>query len=315
MNTLPSIHAVTGAFGYTGRYITRQLLSTGQNVITLTGHPNRSNPFGERVKAYPFNFENPAGLTATLKGVDVLYNTYWVRFSHGKTTFEQAVQNTKTLIDAAKAAGVRRFVHVSITNPSLDSTLPYFHGKAVLEQHLQNSGLLYTILRPTVVFGKEDILLNNIAYLLRRFPLFVIPGSGEYQLQPIFVEDLAELAVQAGKGNENLCVDAIGPETFIFTELVQIIHARVGSHARVVSLPPGLALFLSRFVGMLVNDVVLTRDEVVGLMDNLLVTKSSPVGKTKFSEWAKENVQFLGTNYASELERHYRFNALQQKSK
>ena len=313
MNTLPHIHAVTGAFGYTGRYITRQLLAAGHHVITLTGHPNRPNPFGERVQTNSFNFDNPAGLTATLKGVDVFYNTYWVRFSHGKTTFEQAVQNTKTLIDAAKAAGVRRFVHVSITNPSLDASLPYFHGKAVLEQYLQDSGLSYAILRPTVVFGKEDILLNNIAYLLRRFPVFVIPGSGEYQLQPIFVEDLAELAIQAGKGNENLCVDAIGPETFTFAELVRIIHAQVGSHARVVSLPPGLALTLSRLVGMIVNDVVLTRDEVVGLMDNLLVTNSPPVGNTRFSEWAKENVQFLGVKYASELERHYRFKALQQK--
>ena len=306
------LHAVTGAFGYTGCYITRRLLAEGQRVITLTGHPGRPNPFGEQVKAYPFNFGNPDALAASLEGVDVLYNTYWVRFSHGDTTFEKAVRNTKTLIDAAKAAGVRRFVHVSITNPSPDSTLPYFRGKAVLEQYLHSSGLSYAILRPTVVFGKEDILLNNIAYLLRRFPFFVIPGSGNYQLQPISVEDLAELAVRAGSGDENVIVDAVGPETFTFAELVRIIHAQVGSHARVVSLPPGLALSLSRLVGMVVNDVVLTRDEVNGLMDNLLVTNSPPAGKTRFSEWARENVQFLGTKYASELERHYRSNVLSE---
>jgi nucleoside-diphosphate-sugar epimerase len=300
------IHAVTGAFGYTGRYIARHLLAGNQNVITVTGHPDRPNPFGERLKPYPFNFDNFAGLTASLERVDVLYNTYWVRFSHGQTTFEQAVQNTKTLIDAAKAAGVRRFVHVSITNPSLDSTLPYFHGKAELEEYLQYSGLSYAILRPTVVFGKEDILLNNIAYLLRRFPLFVMPGSGKYQLQPIYVEDLAELAVQVGKGSDNIIIDAIGPETFTFAELVQIIHKQVGSRARIVSLPPGLALILSRLVGMLVKDVVLTRDEIVGLMANLLVTNSPPAGKTRFSEWARENIHVLGAKYASELERHYR---------
>ena len=201
---------------------------------------------------------------------------------------------------------------IRVTNPSPDSTLPYFRGKAVLEQYLHSSGLSYAILRPTVVFGKEDILLNNIAYLLRRFPFFVIPGSGNYQLQPISVEDLAELAVRAGSGDENVIVDAVGPETFTFAELVRIIHAQVGSHARVVSLPPGLALSLSRLVGMVVNDVVLTRDEVNGLMDNLLVTNSPPAGKTRFSEWARENVHFLGTKYASELERHYRSNVLSE---
>jgi len=301
-----NFYAVTGAFGYTGQYITRHLLAKGKSVITLTGHPDRPNPFGGQVKAFPFNFDNSTALASSLKGVDVLYNTYWVRFSYKKTTFEQAIKNSKTLIDAAKLAGIRRFVHISITNPSLNSPLPYFRGKAELEQYLQNSGLSYAILRPTVVFGREDILLNNIAYLLRRFPLFMIPGSGAYRLQPIFVEDLAKLAVWVGNRNENVIMDAIGPETFTFTELVQIIHALVGSRAWIVSLPPGLALFLSRLVGLLVNDVVLTRDEMTGLMDNLLVTNSPPAGKTQFSEWAKENVQFLGAKYASELERHYR---------
>lgn len=313
MNTSPSLHALTGAFSYTGRYITRQLLAAGHNVITLTGHPNNPNPFGDRVKAYPFNFDNPDALAESLRGVEVLYNTYWVRFSYGQTTFDKAVQNTKILIDAAKKAGVRRFVHVSITNPSLESPLPYFHGKAELEQYLQNSGLSYAILRPTVVFGKEDILLNNIAYLLRRFPVFVMPGKGAYRLQPIFVEDLAELAVREGQGRENKIVDAIGPETFTFAELVDIIRVQIGSHARVLALPPGLAWSLAQIVGWFVKDVVLTRDEVVGLMDDLLVTNSPPVGKTRFSAWARENVQYLGSQYASELARHYRGKPAQQR--
>lgn len=307
MTTPPSLHALTGAFSYTGRYITRQLLAAGHNVMTLTGHPNNPNPFGDRVKAFPFNFEHPDALAESLRGVEVLYNTYWVRFSYGQTTFEQAVRNTKTLIDAAKRAGVRRFVHVSITNPSLESPLPYFAGKAELERYLQDSELSYAILRPTVVFGKEDILLNNIAYLLRRFPVFVMPGKGDYRLQPIFVEDLAELAVREGQGRENKIVDAIGPETFTFAELVDIIRTQIGSRARILALPPGLAWSLAQIVGWFVKDVVLTRDEVVGLMDDLLVTNSPPAGKTRFSVWARENVQFLGAQYASELARHYQF--------
>ncbi|MFQ5614944.1 MAG: NAD(P)H-binding protein [Anaerolineales bacterium] len=305
MTTHSSLHAVTGAFGYTGRYITRRLLAQGQRVITLTGHPDRPNPFGEQVKAFPFNFDNPAALAASLDGVDVLYNTYWVRFSHGQITFDGAVRNTQTLIDAAKTAGVRRIVHVSITNPSLDSPLPYFSGKGKLEAYIQASGLSYAILRPTVIFGVEDILLNNIAYLLRRFPIFVVPGSGKYKLQPIFVEDMAELAVRAGAGDEDVIVDAIGPETFTFDQIVGMIARQIGSRSRIIHLPPGVALFLSRLVGALVNDVVLTQDEVHGLMDNLLLTDSPPAGKTRFSEWVQERAGLLGEQYHSELKRHY----------
>ena len=88
-------------------------------------------------------------------------------------------------------------MHISITNPSLDSPLPYFRGKAILEKEIRASGISHAIVRPTVLFGKEDILINNITYLLRRLPVFAIPGSGDYRLQPIYVEDLAEIAVEA----------------------------------------------------------------------------------------------------------------------
>src|SRR5882672_9146905 len=185
---MPQLDVVTGAFGYTGSYITRLLLAGGHRVRTLTGHPQRSNPFGDRVEVAPFNFDNATALTKTLEGVDTLFNTYWIRFAHGDQTFDKAVANTRILIDAARRAGVRKFVHVSITNPSEESPLPYFRGKALLENSLTESGLKYTIIRPTVIFGNEDILINNIAWLLRKFPVFVIPGSGEYRLQPIFVE-------------------------------------------------------------------------------------------------------------------------------
>ena len=297
--------AVTGAFGYTGKYITRRLLARGNQVITLTGHPDRPNEFKGRVEAFPFHFENPDALTASLLGVETLYNTYWVRFDHGERTFDRAVANTRVLINCAQAAGVQRLVHVSISNPSIDSHLPYFRGKALLEEAIQQSGLSYGILRPTVIFGREDVLINNIAYLLRRFPVFAVPGSGDYRLQPVFVEDMAELAIQAGHEDKNLTLDVVGPEIFTFDELVSLIAQVLGSRARLIHLPPGLALALSRLVGLAVGDVVLTRDELAGLSAGLLVSSLPPSGQTKFSEWVRENVQNLGREYASEIGRHY----------
>jgi NADH dehydrogenase len=305
MNT-SELHVVTGAFGYTGKYITRRLLAKGVRVKTLTGHPDRENSFGDQVTVAPFNFDDPVALAESLRGATTLYNTYWVRFEHGDATFAKAVENTKTLIAAAGEAGVSRIVHVSITNPSPDSALPYFKGKALLEEAIIQSGLSYAIIRPTVIFGLEDILVNNIAWILRRFPVFAVPGGGGYRLQPIYVEDMADIAVSAGGQAENAIIDAVGPDVFTFDELVRLVAEKTGSRARILHLPPGLALFLSRLVSLGVGDVVLTRDEVDGLMANLLVSEDPPTGQTRLADWLEENAASVGVRYASELVRHYR---------
>ncbi|HYG57273.1 MAG TPA: NAD(P)H-binding protein, partial [Symbiobacteriaceae bacterium] len=203
---MTELHVVTGAFSYTGKYITRRLLDRSIQVRTLTGHPNRPNPFGQAVEAVPYAFDQPARLVESLRGASTLYNTYWVRFPYGDASYEQAVRNTETLFRAAREAGVRRVVHVSIANADPASPLPYYAGKGRLEEALASSGLSYAILRPTVVFGREDILINNIAWLLRRFPIFGVPGSGDYGIQPIYVEDLADLAVAAAGRKENMAL-------------------------------------------------------------------------------------------------------------
>ncbi len=301
-----AMDVVTGAFGYTGKYITRRLLSQGRRVRTLTGHPERPNPFGAQVDAAPFQFDRPDALAESLRGAATLYNTYWVRFAHGGTTFEEAIRNTQTLFAAAAAAGVRRVVHVSISNPSEDSPLPYFRGKAILERALAQSGLSQAIIRPTVIFGPEDILINNIAWILRRFPVFAVPGAGQYRMQPVFVEDMAEICVDAGRRDDDLVMDAVGPEVFSFEELVRLIARTIGSRAWIGHAPAGMALLLSRLVGAAVGDVVLTADEVKGLMANLLVSAGPPTGRTRLSDWLAENAGTVGAHYASEVRRHFR---------
>ena len=300
------LNVVTGAFGYTGKYIARRLLADGIRVKTLTGHPERPNPFGAQVVAAPFNFDDLPTLIDQLSGASTLYNTYWVRFSRGEVTFDRAVENTRTLIQAAKDAGVGRIVHVSITNPSLNSSLPYFRGKAQVEEAIIDSGISYAIIRPTVIFGIEDILINNIAWLLRRFPLFVVPGGGGYRFQPIFVEDLAGLAVYAGGQEDNLILDAAVPETYTFDEFVRLVGQTMGSRTKIVHLPSALALGISKIVGYFLGDVVLTRDEITGLMSDLLISDAPPAGNTSLKSWLTINVATLGGSYTSELDRHYR---------
>jgi len=299
------IHAVTGAFGYSGKYIAQRLLAEGRRVITVTNSLHRKNPFGDRVRVLPFNFDAPEKLTESLRGVSVLYNTYWVRFNHGDFTHADAVRNTETLFRAAKAAGVNRVVHVSITNPSEKSPLEYFSGKARLERALVESGLSHAILRPAVLFGKEDILVNNIAWALRRLPVFGVFGDGQYKLQPIHVDDLARLAVEQGKQTDTVTINAIGPETFTYRGLAEVIGQIIGKNRPIVSVPPSVGYAVGWVIGRLVGDVMITKEEIKGLMDNLLSVDAPPAGTIKLTDWARERATSLGLHYTSELARRH----------
>ncbi len=303
---MTELHVVTGAFGFTGKHIGRGLLDAGIAVRTLTGHPDRSSDLHDSIAVRPLQFDDPARLTEDLRGARVLYNTYWVRFPHGRETYESAVANSSTLVRAAQAAGVQRIVHVSITNSDEASPFGYFRGKAQVERAIRESSLSYAILRPAVLFGDEGILINNIAWMLRKLPVFGVPGDGDYRLQPIFVEDMADLAVAQGISRDNVTIDAIGPETFTFNDLVALIARVLNRRPRIVHLPPSLALAASRMIGFARRDVVLTREEVDGLLADLLVTNSPPAGNTKLTDWLRAHAATLGTRYQSELARHFR---------
>ena len=300
------VNAVTGAFGYTGRHIAARLLSMGLPVLNLTGHPDRPNPLGEAVSTARLDLDRPEALARSLEGTETLYNTYWIRFARGSVTFDTAVENSRRLVRAAEVAGVRRIVHISITNASSTSTLPYFRGKALVEQAVRESTIPHAIVKPTVVFGPGDILINNIAWFLRRFPLFPVFGDGEYRLQPVSVEDLAEIAVSAARADGDVEIDAVGPETLTFNRVLQMVREAVGSRVRLVHTPAPMVYWMSRPAGWLVRDVVITRDEIEGLTAGLLVSDARPTGRATLSEWLSRNGATVGARYASELSRHYR---------
>ena len=300
----PGQAVVTGAFSYTGRYVARRLLEEGVGVRTLTRSPERETPFGGRVPAAPLDFSDPDGLCRTMQGAGVLYNTYWIRFGRGRNTFDQAVANSKVLFNAAAKAGVGRIVHFSVANASSDSRLPYFRGKGQVEEILMGMGIPYAIIRPTLVFGEGDLLLNNMAWALRRFPVFPVFGNGDYKVQPIYAEDLAALAVAAGSQSENTVADA-GPDRFTCEDLLRLPAPAVGARVRLVHTSPSLGYALTRLVGLLLRDAVLSRDEVDGLMAGLLTSGSAPTGTNKLSSWLAHNGGGLGREYVSELRRNF----------
>lgn len=298
---------VTGAFGYIGRYVAKRLLEIGREVRTITTHSDKPNPFGEPVQAFPYSFDDRERLIETLSGAETLFNTYWIRFERDGQTFDSALRNTRTLFECARAAGVKRIVHISVTNASIDSRLPYYRGKAGQERILVEAAVPHSIVRPTLVFGTEDILVNNMAWLIRKFPLFPIFGSGSFRVQPVFVEDLATVVVEQASATSNVTLDAIGPETLSFEAAVQLMARVMGSKTRMVHVAPSLGLLAGRLIGLALRDDILTKDELAGLMQELLISQQPPNCPTRFSDWLGENKQTIGRRYTSEMGRHFRW--------
>jgi uncharacterized protein YbjT (DUF2867 family) len=300
---VPELDVVTGAFSFTGRHIAEELLARGRRVRTLTRRRWPEHPLATRVEAAPLRFDD--SLVESLRGADTLYNTYWVRFERGRTTFAGAVENTARLVDAARRAGVRRIVHVSVANPDPESPFPYFRGKAETEKAVRESGVSYAIVRPTVVFGPDDVLVNNIAWGLRHVPVFFVPGDGRYEVQPVSVRDTASICVEAGVEEGNLVLDAAGPSRWTFEDFVRLIARAVRSRTWIRRAPPEVALAASRAAGLALRDTLLTRDELGALTAGLLVSHEPPLGHERFDEWLTENASGVGRRYTSELARNF----------
>ena len=303
--TNTGLDVVTGAFSYSGRAIAARLLDAGRSVRTLTGHPERAGT-GTRIETRRLDFDNLPELVRSLEGATTLYNTYWVRFGRGRVSHEQAVANSRTLFHAARRAGVARIVHVSITNPSIDSPYSYFRGKARVERSLAETGVSYAILRPAILFGADGVLINNIAWLLRRLPVFAIGGWGQYRVRGIHVGDLASLAIDYAKSGDDLIIDAVGPERPTFFELVNQVRDAVGSRSFLLPVPGAVLPPISWLMNLALHDVLLTRQEYRAMADGLADTTGPATGSTRLSEWLVEHRDAIGLTYANELDRHFR---------
>lgn len=301
---MPALDVVTGAFSYTGRHIAEELLARGRSVRTLTRAADPTHPLARRIEVAPLAFDER--LVESLTGADTLYNTYWVRFERGETTFASAVQNTAALFASAQRTGVRRIVHISVANPDAASSIPYFRGKARTEEMLRQLGVSHAVVRPTLVYGPGDILVNNIAWGLRHVPVFLIGSDGRSLVQPVSVTDTAALCVEAGARDDVVTLDAAGPDRWTYEDFVRLIRRAVRGRARIWHSPTGVALAAARVAGLLLRDVVVTRDELRALGAGLLVSHEPPAGSDRFERWLTANADQLGRRYTSELGRNFR---------
>jgi NADH dehydrogenase len=301
----PGKVSITGAFSYSGAYIAEAYLAAGWEVQTLTRNPLRPHRLQGKIASFPLDFQNSDELIESLNGVAVLINTYWVRFDYQHSSFEQAINNSELLFNAAKIAGVKRIIHLSVSNPSFDSELPYYAGKARVEELLEESGLAHSILRPTLIFGEEELLVNNIAWLMRKMPLFPIAGDGTFRLQPIYVRDLAKMALEEANKKTNRILNAAASEVLSYRQLLEILKRISNSRSLFFQVPPWIAIALARLMSFVLRDVLLTRDELDGLMQERLYVGDECTKGVEFSRWAQENRQLLGRKYTNEISRHH----------
>jgi uncharacterized protein YbjT (DUF2867 family) len=298
--------AITGAFGFTGRAIARQLVDAGREVVTLTRRVDHADPLARAIDAVALDFGRPSALAAALEGADTLINTYWIRFPRGTESFERAISGSAVLIAAAREAGVRRIVQVSVVGADHAGPTPYVRAKAAVEDMIRASGLEWSIVRPTLTFGSNDILVNNMAWALRRLPVYGIPGSGTYTIQPVHVDDVARICLELADSEAGRTVDAAGPDVLRFRDMVDTVRAAIGSRSIVVPMPTWTVLAAGRLLGLLVRDVVLTSDEIRELSTSFLTSSQPPLGRIPFGEWVVASAPALGRRWSSELERNYR---------
>lgn len=291
---------ITGAFSYTGAAVADELLKRGYEVRTLT---NRRSD--KKIPSAPLKFDREH-LESQLRDAEIFINTYWIRLPYAGQTFDTAIRNSRLLIDAAKSAGVKRFVHISVSNAEKGTNLGYYRGKDLVEKLLRESGVPYSIVKPTLIVGPGDVLTNNIAWFLRRLPFFLVPGGGRYRIQPVMLNDMARITADASESSGNVEVDAAGSDIITFRDYVKKISKASRLRRWIFGAPTWFALPALKLFGLFLRDVILTREEILGLKQELLVTSSAPLGKESVLNWLTQNGQHLGRKYANDLDRHFR---------
>ena len=293
---------ITGAFSYTGSAVARELLERGWQVHTLT---NRSTPPGcQNITAAPLRF-NREHIEHELAGADLFINTYWIRLPWRDQTFDTAVDNSRLMLRAAKDAGVDRVVYISVSNAARGTSLGYYAGKVRVESFVRSEFRNYAIVRPTLVVGPHDVLSNNIAWFLRHFPFFPVPDGGSYRLQPITLSDTARIIVDAGESTENQQIDAAGPDIMTFREYLLLLQKACGLSRWMPSVRGWLSLLLLKPIELLLQDIVLTEEELFGLQQELLVSQDAPLGTANVANWLMENGDAMGCTYINDLRRHF----------
>ncbi|MFQ6028781.1 MAG: complex I NDUFA9 subunit family protein [Dehalococcoidia bacterium] len=292
---------VTGAAGFLGRQVVRELLEHHYEVRCLVHTPGRERVFNHgTVEVYYGSVNNPEALASACQGVEsVIHLVAIIRQGRGATYEGVNRQGVASVVAAAKeAGGVRHFIHLSAIGAADNRRFPYLFSKWRGEQEVIDGGLPYTIIRPSVIFGPGDEFLNALAALVRAFPVVPVIGTGNNRLQPIAVQDVARCVVLSlDRGDlKGKTVEIGGPQQLSYNEIVRIVGRTLGKRRWRVHIPVWAMWLNVSLMQLLVPRPPLTR-EMLRMLPLRNVTEPGAVEETYgFTPMSLEgNIDFTKT--------------------
>ena len=260
------ITAVTGATGFVGSHLVRRLLRDRHQVRALVRKPTDRWANQPGVTLVEGSIDNVAAMTDAFRGADCVYHLVGLIAETRTQTFETTVVGgTRNVVQAAVAAGAGKLVYLSAMGTEAEALSRYHRTKYEAEQTVIGSGLPYVILRPSVIYGPGDGFVSLLAKLIRRSPVTPVFGSGRYQLQPVYIDDMTEIMTRAltSKSVLGQIVDCGGPEKLEYVSILDHIGAVLGKRRFRLHLPMAAARLMAVVLETFLRPAPLTRDQLL----------------------------------------------------
>jgi NADH dehydrogenase len=275
---------VLGGSGFVGRHLCHQLVARGYRVTVPTRDRERAKSLITLPTADVFTADvhDAATLKRVVRGCDAVVNLIGVLHEgQGKASFRQAhVDLARKVVEACRQRGVNRLLHMSALNAAVSAPSAYLRSKGEAELIVRESGLDYTIFRPSVIFGRDDHFLNLFAKLARVMPVIAL-GSPDARFQPIYVEDVARVFTESVTKLESFgrVYDLAGPKVYTLRELVEWVAQVSGHHRPIIGLNATLSYWQARVMELSPVKLI-TRDNYYSMKVDSVSAAPVPFGIT-----------------------------------
>jgi NADH dehydrogenase len=264
---------ITGATGFVGEEIVKQARAAGHPVRAIVRDPRLASWLAERygVELFHGNVLYAPSIEGAMQDAKCVIHLVGIIREWKENTFERVhVQATKHVIDEAKKAGVKRFVHMSALGTRENARSRYQQTKWAGEDCVRKSGLAWTIFRPSFIYGPKDKAINTLAKLVRRLPFVPVLGSGNTKIQPISVTNVARAFVGSIRNDESVSqvYDLCGPEAFTWNELYDKLQIILGMRKPKFHLPLPIARVQAAFFEKILPNPPFTRDQLLMLQED-----------------------------------------------